>query len=112
MQKDDVAHVDDKIREMVHRIVERFRPQKIILFGSHATGTAGPDSDVDLLVVMDVDGSKRRKAVEIYGLLAGMGVAKDVVVVRPEELERQRDCVGTIVYPAVREEKVLYELPG
>ena len=41
---------------MVKRIVKRFHPDKIILFGSHARGDAGPDSDVDLLVVMDFEG--------------------------------------------------------
>ena len=53
------------IDEIVNRIVRGFRPEKIILFGSHARGTAGPDSDVDLLVVMNVEGSKRQKAKEI-----------------------------------------------
>ncbi|MFY4730924.1 nucleotidyltransferase domain-containing protein [Nitrospira sp. BLG_2] len=75
------------IAEMVRRIVERFHPERIILFGSHARGTAGPHSDVDLLVVMQPQGPKRRQAVEIYGLLAGMGVPKDVIVVTPEEFE-------------------------
>ncbi|MBH0185089.1 MAG: nucleotidyltransferase domain-containing protein, partial [Nitrospira sp.] len=48
---------------MVRRIVERFHPERVILFGSHARGTAGPQSDVDLLVVMQAQGSKRRCAV-------------------------------------------------
>ncbi len=104
--------VAGKIDEMVRRIVERFQPEKIILFGSHATGDAGPDSDVDLLIVMDVDGSRREKAVEIDMALAGMGVPKDVVIVTAEEVERRRDIVGTIIYPAVREGKVLYERAG
>ena len=47
------------IRKMVNRILEHFDPDRIILFGSHARGEAGPDSDVDLLVVMTVRGSKR-----------------------------------------------------
>ena len=63
--------VQKKIEEMVRRIVERFHPEKIILFGSHARGTAGPDSDVDLLVVMPVQGSRRRKATEIDLSLIG-----------------------------------------
>jgi len=45
---------------MVERIVARFSPEKIILFGAHARGGAGPDSDVDLLLVMKVEGSLRR----------------------------------------------------
>jgi len=49
------------IERMVRRIVRQFRPERVILFGSHARGEAGPDSDVDLLVVMRVEGSRREK---------------------------------------------------
>lgn len=97
------------IAEAVRRIVEGFAPEQIILFGSHARGTAGPDSDADFLVVMPVSGSKRRKAVEIDLALAEIGMPKDVIVVTPEEVERYRNVVGTIIYPALREGKVLYD---
>jgi predicted nucleotidyltransferase len=97
------------IDEMVNRIVRQFHPEKIILFGSHARGTAGPDSDVDLLVVMNVEGSKRQKATEVDLALFGLDLPVDVIVMRPEELERNRNQVGTILYPALREGKVLYE---
>ncbi len=96
------------IREMVNRIVRRFEPEKVILFGSYATGNAGPDSDIDLLVVMPVMGSKRKKAVDIGVALHDMGVAKDVIVVRPEEFEWRKDIIGTIEWPAAHEGKVLY----
>jgi predicted nucleotidyltransferase len=102
-------HIDGKVREMVRRIVERFHPEKIILFGSRAAGTAGPDSDVDLLVVMPVDGSRRKKVVAMYGLLAGMGVAKDIVIATPEEVDRYRDISGSIIHPAVHDGEVVYE---
>ena len=52
------------ITKMVERIVESFQPVKIILFGSHARGTAHTESDVDLMVVMPVIGSKREKQIE------------------------------------------------
>ena len=96
------------IREMVHRIVEHFDPERIILFGSQARGEAGPESDVDLLVVMPVQGSKREKQLEIRALLRGIRLAKDIVVSRPEEFARRKDIVGTIEYPATKEGKVLY----
>lgn len=101
--------VQDTIAEMVRRIVSRFNPDKIILFGSHARGQAGPDSDVDLLVVMTPHGSKRERTIELYGLLAGMGVPKDVIVVSPEEFEAYREAPGTVVRTARHEGKVLYE---
>jgi predicted nucleotidyltransferase len=96
------------IREMLNRIVEHFDPEKIILFGSHARGEAGPDSDVDLLVVMPVQGSKREKQLEIRALLHGIKLAKDIVVSRPEDFDWRKDIVGTIEYPATKEGKVLY----
>ncbi len=96
------------IRRMTRRIVREFHPDRIILFGSHARGDAGPDSDVDLLVVMPGEGSTREKAVEIGVALHDLDVAKDVIVVRSKEFAWRKDVVGTIEWPAVREGKVLY----
>jgi len=103
------ASAQEKIQEMVRRIVERFHPEKIILFGSYARGTAGLDSDVDLLVVKSVVGPKQQERLNIRLALRGIGLAKDVIVVTPEEVERDKDLVGTIIRPALREGKVLYE---
>jgi predicted nucleotidyltransferase len=96
------------IKKMVERVVSRFSPDKIILFGSYAKGNAGPDSDLDLLVVMPLIGSKRQKAVEIGVALHDIAIAKDVIVVTPEEFEWRKDVIGTIERPAWREGKVLY----
>lgn len=96
------------IKQMVKRIVERFNPDQVILFGSHARGTAGPDSDVDLLVVMPFAGSRREKAVEIGVALHGIGVPKDIVVTTPEDFEWRKEIPGTIERPAALEGKVLY----
>jgi len=104
-----VENPEAKINEAVRRIVRRFRPEKIVLFGSRARGDARPDSDADLLVVMKFRGSRRRKASEIDLALAGIGMPKDIVIVTPGEFERHREVVGTVVYPAVREGRVLYD---
>jgi len=96
------------IRRMVDRIVRKFQPERVILFGSHARGEGGPDSDVDLLVVMPVDGSKREKAVEIGVALHGIRVPKDIIVTTPEDFEWRKEVPGTIERPAAREGKVLY----
>ena len=97
------------IEELSRRIAEEFDPEKIILFGSHARGTAGRDSDVDLLVVMPVVQSKRAIRVEIRAALSGIGFPKDVVVVTPEEVKRFAGVPGTIIRPALLEGEVLYE---
>jgi predicted nucleotidyltransferase len=100
--------INRKIGAMVRRIVKQFRPAKIILFGSYAKGTAGPDSDVDLLIVMPVRGSRHKKAVEIGVALHDIEISKDVIVVTPEEFEWRKDVIGTIEWPAVREGQLLY----
>jgi uncharacterized protein len=97
-----------QIQKIVNRIVERFHPEQIILFGSQARGDAGPDSDVDLLVVMPVEGSKREKQLEIRMALHDIHVPKDVIVSTFEEFAWRKEIVGTIERPAARQGKVLY----
>ena len=96
------------IAEMVKRIVAQFSPERIILFGSCGRGVPGSGSDVDLLVVMPVSGSKREKAVEIGVALHDIPVAKDVIVVTPEDFEWRKEVLGTIERPAAREGELLY----
>ncbi len=102
------SSVKKQIRSMVRRIVAQFNPEQIILFGSHARGQAGPDSDVDLLVVMPVEGSKRAKQLEIRAAVHDVHLPKDIIVSRSEEFQWRKDTVGTIEHPAVREGQVLY----
>jgi len=105
-------NVQTQIRRMVKRIVAKFHPERVILFGSHARGDAGPDSDVDLLVVMPVEGSKREKRLEIQAALKERHIPLDVIVTRPEDFLWRKDMVGTIEWPAAREGKVLYASAG
>ena len=96
------------IDRLVRRIVRRFNPEKVILFGSYARGQAGPDSDVDLLVVMPVEGSKREKQLEVRMSLPSVRLDVDVIVTRPEDFAWRKDVVGTIEWPASHEGQVLY----
>lgn len=102
------ATTEQAIQMMVDRLVARFDPDQIILFGSQARGTAGPGSDVDLLVIMPVSGSKREKRVEMRVALHDIAVPTDILLATPEDVLRYKDVVGTIIRPALREGKVLY----
>ena len=103
-----MAQGERQIRTMVRRIVERFDPDQVILFGSRARGDAGPESDVDLLVVMPMAGSKREKQIEIQVALHDIPGAVDVMVTTPDALERRRDIPGTIERLAFLDGRVLY----
>jgi predicted nucleotidyltransferase len=92
---------------MVKRIVKDFNPAQVILFGSQARGDAGPDSDVDLLVVMDVKGSKLEKRLAIRAALHDFLTPLHVIVTTPEEFAWRKEVVGTIEWPASREGKVI-----
>ena len=100
---------ENVIAAMTERIVQQFDPLRIILFGSQARGDAGPWSDVDLLVVLPEVANKREVAVEVRRALANFTVSKDIIVTTPDEIERRGDLIGTILRPALREGKVLYE---
>lgn len=103
---------NEELEALLAEITRRIRvvsdPEQIILFGSYARGEAGPDSDVDLLVVKDTAESTRVEAGRIYRALAGIRVPVDVIVVSPADLSRYRDLHGTIIRPALREGMVLY----
>jgi predicted nucleotidyltransferase len=96
------------IEGMARRIATRFRPERIILFGSHAKRAARPDSDADLLVVFRRLDSRRRRAAEIYAHLAGSGLPKDIVVATTRDIRREGRDAGSILRPALRDGRVLY----
>ena len=99
------------ISTMVDRIVGRFGPSRVVLFGSQARGTAREHSDVDLLVVMGNGTDKRRTAVEIRRSLGDLPVSKDIVVATPDEIARRGNVVGSVLHAALREGRVVYERP-
>ena len=93
----------------IDRIIKKFNPMKIILFGSWARGDAKPDSDVDLLIVFQNIDDKRKVTINIGNELSDLPLSKDIVVTTPEEIEKKRNIIGLILNPALSEGKVLYE---
>ncbi len=100
---------NDFISIMTERIVRDFDPLQIILFGSQARGDADRDSDIDLLVVFAELTDKRKTAIDIDRALADLPVAKDIIVSTPEELERGRTRIGSVLRYAQQEGKVLWK---
>jgi predicted nucleotidyltransferase len=107
-----LADVQPTINEMVRRIVRRFDPERIILFGSLARGDATTDSDADLLVVMRFDRPRRAVMHDLRMELVGVGMPKDIVPVTPDEADGERDVPGSLVRAAHLEGTVLYDRAG
>jgi predicted nucleotidyltransferase len=97
------------LHEAVNRLVRGFHPDRIILFGSQARGDADAGSDADLLVICSLDTDRRELILAMDRALWGLRLARDIVVMSPEEFERDRQIPGTIARPAWLEGKVLYE---
>ena len=104
-----VVHSAEVPDGLVRRIAERFAPDKIILFGSRARGDAGPESDIDLLVLFSDVADPNKRAAELYASLLDFPRPTDIVVSTTSRFERYRDVVNTVYWPAAREGKVLYE---
>lgn len=99
---------DEAIAVMVDRIATRFKPERIILFGSRARGTAGDESDVDLLVVFPDHVDRKAVTISIMKSLADLPVGKDIVVTTAEELKTRGSLSSTVLHPALHQGKVLY----
>ena len=96
------------IDELVKTIVELVHLLRILLFGSHARNEAGPDSDIDLLIVMPEGIHRRNTAQYLYRQIQGIGIPFDLIVATPQDLEKHRDNSGLIYKNALREGRVLY----
>ena len=110
------ARVDDALlQRMAAALAAAADPDRVILFGSHARGDAGPDSDVDLIVVeAEPFGPERNRfaeALRLWRALDGFRVAVDVLVYSRDEVDYWRGSRNHVLARALREGRVLYERP-
>ncbi len=97
------------VDELVSRICNAVQPNRIILFGSAATGEMTPDSDIDLLVLNPAPVEQKEEVKRIRESLRSLGLAIDVFVLSTERFEETKDIVGGISHPAHKYGKVIYE---
>ncbi len=99
------------LEQATERLIKQIDPYKIILFGSQARGAADERSDVDLLIVASFHGKRRKILVAMDRALRGIGFARDLILLTPDEYERDRHILGTVARPASLDGKILYERP-
>lgn len=99
----------DRLPEAIDRIVAHFDPDQVILFGSHACGRAGPDSDVDLLIVARTQLRPAERVRAVSRLLSPRPFPVDIVVRTPEEMDRDLRRIDPFMREVVETGRVLYE---
>jgi len=107
--KSTETNMKNDMDEIIRRIVEVARPKQVILFGSAARGTTGPHSDLDFLIVKAGRYNSRKVAGAIYMRMRGIAQAIDLVIVTPKQVEEYRNSPFSVIYPAMKEGKVMYE---
>jgi predicted nucleotidyltransferase len=95
--------------EIVRRILAVSKPNKIILFGSAATGQMTPDSDIDLLLVGPAEANTVEERVRIRRAIGNLGFPFDICMMAPDWFEASKDIVGGLAYPANKYGRVIYE---
>ena len=100
---------DTLVREIVRRMLVVARPDRIILFGSAATGPLTRDSDIDLLVVAPASSNTLDERVRLYKALRGLGFPFDVFIIGTDRFEETKNIFGGIAYPAYKYGRVIYE---
>lgn len=99
----------ETVRFIIQTIADHFLPQRIVVFGSYASGQPTPDSDLDLLVVLDSDLPRHKRATPIRLLFRPTPCAMDILVYTPEEIEYWNGTPNHIITEALRSGRVVYE---
>ena len=101
---------EETISFIAREIAAHFRPKKIILFGTYAYGDPKPESDLDLLVILETDMRESQKALQIRKLLnPSFGI--DIVVFTPGNLQKRLALGDSFLKEVVTKGRVLYESP-
>jgi len=101
--------ISETLPQAVRRIARALQPEQIILFGSYAGGTPTPDSDVDLLVVMQTDAPSKDRSWAVSRLLLPRPFPVDILVRTPQEIERALAKGDFFIQGILKQGKVLYE---
>ena len=101
------SQIQAQIDSITNQLIQKYKPEKIILFGSAAAGETGPDSDLDFFIVKDDKKDPYMRMVEVYGLV-DKDIAADFIIYTPEEFSERFRLGDPFIKSIVSEGKVLY----
>lgn len=99
----------EQINEIYSKIVQNYNPDKIILFGSYATGSYNEDSDLDLIIVKDSDLPRHKRGMEVRRLFYGYLVPMDLKIYTPHEFTQDLQNKYSFLSSVISDSKILYE---
>ena len=106
-----VKNIDQMVHLLAERIRRQYQPTRVILFGSHAQGNPGKDSDLDILVVGKTPLSLDRTYQLQREFLSEFSIPVQIIWISDEEFIETKDIIGGIAYPASKYGRTLYEKP-
>ena len=98
-----------EIENINRRIVAKYRPEKIVLFGSAASARPGTAKDIDLCVIKENFADKSAEFVKIRKILGATLMPLDILIFSGSEYDRRKNIWGTVQYEIDKKGKVLYE---
>lgn len=98
-----------QLQTLLQMLVERIHPEKVVLFGSYANGTATPESDIDLLVILESDLRRDRRQEAISRALRPRRVPVDILAYTPAEVQRCLETPTSFVRHILTTGKVVYD---
>ncbi|HOO45722.1 MAG TPA: nucleotidyltransferase domain-containing protein [Deltaproteobacteria bacterium] len=102
------TRIGKDIDDFVNELCRLFDPEKVILFGSHAVGKATPESDVDVLVLMDYKGKATQRAFEIRKAVR-RNFPLDLIVRRPKDVSQRISQGDPFLREVMKNGRVVYE---
>lgn len=107
-----MVRVDENLlQRVVDSILKVSQPERIIMFGSAATGSMGPHSDLDLLVIERGFSDARQESIRLRAVLRSFEIPIDIFPMKPERFEETKNVVGGLAFPANKYGVVIYEAP-
>ncbi len=98
------------IQGMLQKLITEYAPQKVILFGSYAYGSPGPDSDIDLLIIKETSERFLDRWVAVQRILTGIHrtIPVEPLVITPQELEKRLAIGDQFISEILEKGQVLY----